>query len=117
MPENLSAINNPRGATMPAVNKDQALELLTREVKNFAIDELLEVYNEAFPTHPTTEEEARKDPSPLVEQLVQVIKTRLEVDEVVSLWRLIIPKHYNVWYDEEEERIHYQEVPEVVSYE
>jgi hypothetical protein len=38
----------------------------------------------------------------------------LEIDEVIDLWRLILPRHRNLWYDEEEERIHYNEEAEAV---
>jgi hypothetical protein len=100
---------------MPAVNKDQALELLTREVqKNLGTDELLEVYNEVFPDDPYTREEAEEDSCSLLEQLVDHINSGLEIDEVIDLWRLIHPRHRNLWYDEEEERIHYNEEAEAV---
>jgi hypothetical protein len=39
----------------------------------------------------------------------------LEIDEIMDLWGLIFPKHRNVWYDEEEEHIHYNEETEAVS--
>jgi hypothetical protein len=101
---------------MPVVTKDQALELLTNEVQEkLGSDELLEVYNELFPDDPYTEEEVHEDVTPMIEQLVDHITSGLEIDEVIDLWRLIIPKHRNVWYDEEEERIHYNEETEAVS--
>ena len=101
---------------MPVVTKEQALKLLTDEVQEkLGADELLEVYNEVFPNDPSTEEEACEDVAPLIEQLVDHINSGLEIDEVMDLWRLIIPKHRNLWYDEEEERIHYNEETEAVS--
>ena len=33
---------------------------------------------------------------------------------MIDLWGLIFPRHRNVWYDEEEERIHYNEEAEPV---
>lgn len=100
---------------MPVVNQDQALELLTNEVQEkLGADELLEVYNELFPDHPYTEADAHEDSWPLIEQLVDHIKSRLEIDEVIDLWGLILPKHRNVWYDDEEEKIHYNEEAETV---
>ena len=96
---------------MPVVTKEQALELLTHEVReNLGADEVLEVYNEVFPDDPHTAEES----GPLIEQLVGHINGGLEMDEVMDLWGLIFPKHRNVWYDEEEERIHYNEEAEAV---
>jgi hypothetical protein len=101
---------------MPVITKEQALELLTNEVQeNLAADELLEVYNEVFPDDPSTEEEVHEDSWPLIEQLVDHINRGLEIDEVMDLWGLIFPKHRNVGYDDEAERIHYNEETEAVS--
>src|SRR5437868_1200971 len=101
---------------MPVVTKEQALELLTNEVqKHFDADELLEVYDEVFPDHPYPEEEASKDPTPLIEELVEHIQGESRIEEVLDLWGLIFPRHRNVWYNEEEERIHYNEEAEALS--
>jgi len=98
---------------MPAVSKDQAIELLTREVEeNLGTEDLLEVYNELFPKDPYTEEEVAADETPLIEQLVEHLHSGLESEEIVDLWNLIFPKHRNVRYDEEERQIHYNEEPE-----
>ena len=100
---------------MPVITKEQALELLTNEVQEkLGADELLEVYNEVFPDNPHTEQEVHEDVSPLIEQLVDHINSGLEIDLVMELWGLIFTKHRNVWYDEEEERIHYHEEAETV---
>jgi hypothetical protein len=90
---------------MPFVTKDQALGMLTDEIqKKLGADELLEVYNEAFPDTPSTPENAEKDSQPLIERLADHINRGLEIDEVMDLWGLIFTKHRNIWYDEEEER-------------
>jgi hypothetical protein len=100
---------------MPVVTKEQALELLTQEVQEkLGADELLEVYNEVFPDDPYTEEEAHEDVTPLIEQLVAHINSGLEIDVLMDLWGLLFPKHRNVWYDDEEERIHYNEETEAI---
>ncbi len=101
---------------MPVVTKEQALEMLTKEVQEkFGADEVLEVYNEVFPDDPYTAEEVEDDSWPLIKQLVEHINSGLGIDEVMDLWGLVFPKHRNVWYDDEAERIHYSEEPEVVS--
>jgi hypothetical protein len=101
---------------MPVVTKDKALELLTNEVQEkFGADELLEVYNEVFPDEPYTDEEAHEDVTPLIEQLVDHVNSGLGVEEVIDLWGLIFPRHRNVWYDDEEERLHYNEEAEAVQ--
>jgi hypothetical protein len=100
---------------MPVVTKDQALELLAGEVENkLGADELLEVYNEIFPDKPYSEEDAHEDTGPLVERLVDHIHSGLEIEEVLDLWGLIFSRHRNVWYDEDEERIHFNEETEAI---
>jgi hypothetical protein len=103
---------------MPEVTQDQALELLTKAVREqLPADEVLEVYNELFPTHPYAEAEAKKDPSRLVEELVAHIHSGLEVGELMELWRLILTRDRNLWYDEVEEKIHYNEETETLPFE
>ena len=102
---------------MPAVTKDQALVLLTKEVERYETDELVEVYNELFRTRPRTLEEAQKDPARLVAEIVAHIRSDLEIDEFVHLWRLIIPRDRNVWYNEEEDLIYYNEEIEAATFE
>jgi hypothetical protein len=98
---------------MPAISKDQAIEQLTKEVEeNLPADELLEVYNELFPEDPHPTEHANEDRSPLVQRIVDHLHSDLAVDEMVDVWNLVFPKHRNVWYEEEEERFHYNEESE-----
>jgi hypothetical protein len=101
---------------MPAVPKDQALGLLTSEVREkLGVDELLEVYHEVFPDNQYTAEEAQKDARPLIERLAGHISSNLAVDEILDLWGLIIPRDRNVWYDDEAGQIHYNEELEAIS--
>jgi hypothetical protein len=101
---------------MPVVTKAKALELLTNEVQQkLGADELLEVHNEVFPEDPRTEVEAHEDVTRLIGQLVRHVNSGLEIDEVIDLWGLIFPRHRNVWYDDEEERLHFNEEAEAVS--
>jgi hypothetical protein len=95
---------------MTTVTGEQAVDLLTKQVEeHFGVDELLEVHNEIFPNEPFTEDEANEDCSPLVERIVDRLKSGLEPEEIVEVWSVIFPRHRNVWYDEEEERFHYNE--------
>ncbi len=101
---------------MPVVTREEALELLTKEVsERLGVDEVLEVYNEVFPGDPYTEEEAHDDVWPLIEQLSDHIRSGLGLDEVIDLWGVIAPRHRNVWYDDEAETIHYDEETEPAS--
>ena len=96
--------------SLPAVSKEQAVNLLTKEVEeHLHADDLLEVCNELFQDDPYTKEPAHEDVTPLIEQLDDYIRSGLEIEEIVDLWNLVFPKHRNVWYDEEEARMHYNE--------
>jgi hypothetical protein len=104
-----------RSGPMPEVTTAEALQLLTRAVREqFGPDELLEIYNEVFPRDPRTQEEAHKDPQALIGRLVDHINGMVEMDYLVYLWRLIFVGHRDVWYNEEDERLHYNEGAEAV---
>lgn len=95
---------------MTIVSREQAIDLLTKQVEeHFGVDELLEVDNELFSEEPSTAEEAHEDCFPLVERIVDHLNSGLEPEEIVDVWPVIFPQHRNVWYDEEEERFHYDE--------
>jgi hypothetical protein len=102
---------------MPDVTREKGLELLTQAVEKFPADELLEVYNEVFPNDPASEEEAQDAPRALVERLVEHINSRLAVADMVEFWGLIFPRHRDIEYDDEEDRIHYNEGAEAVPIE
>jgi hypothetical protein len=110
MVERTRSARNWWGVVMATVTREQAVDLLTKQVEGqFGVDELLEVHNELFPDEPFTEEEAHEDCIPLVEQIVAHLSRGLEPEEIVDVWSLIFPRHRHVWYDEEEERFHYNE--------
>jgi hypothetical protein len=95
---------------MPTVTLDQARKMMAAEVEQFATDELLEVHNEVFPDRPFTLAEAEKDRTPLIDRLVAHINSRLEIDQLVELFKLIfIIKHRNVWFNEEEDLLYFNE--------
>jgi hypothetical protein len=97
------------GAAMPVISKEEAVERMIRQVEKYDPAELLEVHNELFPNEQRTEAEVRQDPTPLIKRLVDYIRGR-EIDGLVFLWGFIFPVRYrNIWYEEEEDGIHYDE--------
>lgn len=92
---------------MPALTKKQATEKLAVVVEKANPTILAEIYAELFPEQPPTA-------SPSAADLAQHIRTGLEVEEVVDLWNVVFPADRNVWYDEEQSQIHYNE--EAVGY-
>jgi hypothetical protein len=103
------------GPIMATITKRQAVDRLTQAVKKANPDDLVEIYNELFPEKPITEHEAKEDPSAVVKKIVAHIDRGLEVEEILDLRYVILPKHHRVWFDEEEGLIHYDEVIEQVG--
>jgi hypothetical protein len=97
------------------MTKQQAVDRLTQAVRTAQPDDLAEIHNELFPEKPTTEAEAKKYPSALVEKILAHIENGLEVDEILDLRFVILPKHRGIWFDEEEGLIHYDEKIEPVG--
>jgi hypothetical protein len=97
------------------VTKSEALDLLVQVVtKDFDADELCEIQNELFPAAPVSLGAARADPNSAIGPIIGYIRSGLEVDEIVDLWELLLPRH-QVWYDEEEDRFHYTDQPHPIS--
>jgi len=100
---------------MPVITVDQALELLTREVQQkLPADEVVEVYNDVFPETPSTEYEANANVEHLIEQIVAYITGERGQEDIVYLWGLIFPRHRNIWYNEEDDRLYYNEETEAL---
>jgi hypothetical protein len=100
---------------MATITKRQAVDRLTEAVKEAHPDDLVEIHNELFPEKPTTEDEAKADPSALVKRIVAHIRKGLEVQEILDLWNVIFPKHRRVWLDEDSGMVHYDEEIEPVG--
>jgi len=87
---------------MPALSEAEATEKLAKAVEKSTADELVEIYAELFP-------ERASPPSPVVGELVGHIRHGLAPEEIVDLWHVVFPRDRNVWYDEEEKTICYNE--------
>ena len=101
---------------MPVISKEVAVERMSRQVEKYDPLELLEVHNELFPNEQRTEAETRQDPTPLVKRVVDYIR-RSEIGKPRISVGFIFPVRYrNIWYEEEEDGIHYDE-PDAVPVE
>jgi hypothetical protein len=94
---------------MPEMSREQAVQRLVRELPSLRSDDLAEVYNELFPTEPTTEELARRDRSRLLDRINDHFSRGLEPEEIGDLWNVLFPRERHVSYDEESDTIHYGE--------
>jgi len=84
-----------------AISPEQAVERLRREIQTLDWADLREVYNELFPTHKVTVEAARQDPELVRDQINKHIDRGLELEEIMSLWNLLIGgEQYIAFYNE-----------------
>lgn len=90
---------------MPALSTIEAAERLACGIENAKPTSLTEVYAEIFPERPAVT-------APSATDLAQLVRSGLAAEELVDLWNVVFPADRNVWYDAEEEKIHYNdEVP------
>lgn len=99
---------------MQAVPKAQAIERFIHAVEVAPADELAEYFNELFPANRIDEDKARRDRTVVLEQILGHIRNGLEPEEIVDLWRGIFPGYFRVRFDDEENRLLYNEEPEFV---
>lgn len=87
---------------MAFLKKPQAVEKLAEGIEKAKRNALAEIYAELFPEKPT--------PATLVAaELAQHVRKGLEAEEIIDLWNVVFPADRNVWYDEEDDKIHLNE--------
>jgi hypothetical protein len=87
---------------MPALSTREAAERLAKVVEKSDPNTLSEIQAELFPEQPTVSEPSAAD-------LARHVRGGLEAEELVDLWNVVFPADRNVWYDEEDDHIHYNE--------
>lgn len=92
---------------MPALTANEAAERLANGVEKAKPAALAEIYADLFPEKPVAAVLSTA-------VLAQHVRSGLEAEELVDLWNVVFPADRNVWYDEEDEKIHYNE--EAVGY-
>jgi len=87
---------------MPTLSTNEAAQRLAKCVEQAKPSTLTEIYAELFP-------EKTADVTPSATDLARHVQSGLEAEELVDLWNVVFPDDRNVWYDEEEAKIHYNE--------
>ncbi|HSU68153.1 MAG TPA: hypothetical protein VLJ39_14845 [Tepidisphaeraceae bacterium] len=87
---------------MPALLTNEAAQRLAEVVEKAKPPTLTEFYAELFPEKPVAV-------APSAAELAQHVRSGLEAEELVDLWNVVFPADRNVWYDEEDKKIHYNE--------
>jgi hypothetical protein len=102
---------------VPEIPIEQAVERLVKAVEEqLPADEIQEIYDDWFRGEDAVVE--RTDASPeankrRVEQLVAHIRGDRYAEEIVELWELVFTTHRDVWYNEEDEVLHFCDDPAV----
>lgn len=87
---------------MPALSKNDAAEKLAKVVEKATLSDLVEIFEELFP-----DDEPSSPPS--ANEVAKHVRKGLAAEEIVDLWNVVFPHDRNVWYDEEDDAIHYNE--------
>jgi len=97
---------------MPAIKKSEAIEKLAIAAESASsADDLVEVYAELFPERGLPDVAGVKAKA-LAVDLARHIRSGIEPEEVVDLWNVVFPADRNVYYDEEDDVVRYnEEVP------
>ena len=94
---------------MPAMKKDQAISKLTQAIHALQQDDIVDVYNELFPEHPSDATRVNENPHQFQEQILDQIDKGLEVEELLDLWRVVFPKDRRVHFNEETNELTYND--------
>ncbi len=87
---------------MPAISRDEAAEKLAQCVEQAKLSDLVEIYSELFPEKPPPV-------VPVASDLANHIRGGLAVEELVDLWNVVFPEDHDVWYDETDRTIRFNE--------
>jgi hypothetical protein len=94
---------------MPAMKKTDAIEKLAIAAESISrADDLVQIYAELFPGRRLPDVAGAKAKALAVE-LARHIRSGIEPEEVVDLWNVLFPADRNVYYDEEQEIVRYNE--------
>jgi len=100
---------------MSEVSRDDAVQRLASEIEKFAWDDLVETHNELLPFAPVSIDSDPQDTNKLKGTILSRVADGLEAEEIIDLWNVVFPADRNVWYDDENECVHYNEEPQHVE--
>lgn len=100
---------------MATIRKEEAVERLIQAVNVARADDLVEIYYEIFPEVTATQENAEVDSPDVTKKILAHIANGLEVEEILDLWNVVFPAHRNVWFDEDECQLHFDDKVEHVG--
>ena len=94
---------------MSAIRKSEAVEKLAQAVNAASSDDLADICAELFPDRPRLRPADAGTRRP---EISGHVRTKMEPEEMVDLWNVVFPGHRNVYYDDAEGLLCYnQEEP------
>jgi hypothetical protein len=97
------------GESMPAIAREQAVQMMRNEVDRLDAGDLVEFHNELFPRNKVPRQAVQGDVTPLFEKIVEHFNRGLEVDEILDLWNFLFPEKHVDAYDEEADALEYKD--------
>ncbi len=94
---------------MSAIRKSEAVEILAQAVEAASCEDLADIFAELFPDRPRL---GPDDAGKRRAEITDYVRTKMEPEELVDLWNVVFPADRNVYYDEVEGLLRYnQEEP------
>ena len=93
---------------MPAIPKNEAVERLAKAVEKASSEDLVEIYAELYPEKLELDI-ASTNAALLAKEIAAHIREGIEPEEVVDLWNVVFPTDRDVYYDEEDDTLRYNE--------
>ena len=82
---------------MSAIKKSEAVERLAQAVAASSLEDLADIFAELFPDAPrlwASDAEKRRG------EVTEYVRTKMEPEEMVDLWNVVFPADRNVYYDD-----------------
>ena len=93
---------------MPAIPKNEAVERLAKAVEKASSADLVEIYAELNPEKPRLDADSM-NAAFLAKEIAAHIREGIEPEEVVDLWNVVFPTDRDVYYNEEDGTLRYNE--------
>ncbi len=110
----LKLVKKAKGRLPRGIFQAIAINYLSRHIGGLTLDDLVEVYNELFPTAPVRET-SDLDRDAILNQILDHVRHGLDAEEVVDLWNVMFPGEENLHYDTETRQLVFDDSSEFSS--
>ncbi len=93
---------------MPAISGGEAVERLAKAAERASSEDLVEIYAELYPENSLPDVSGTRAGA-VAKEIAAHIRERIEPEEIVDLWNVVFPTDRDVYYDEEDDTLRYNE--------